>query len=94
MFHVGQMVVSINDFTSVAGRHSRLPKKGEVFTIRDIHDHRKGLGLCLEESIGKPCPEFNCSDWCFAAEYFCPVRPTSIELFRQIVASPKVTNDA
>ena len=88
MFEVGQMVVSIEDFTGCinAPLHPRLPRKGEIFTVREIVPFPDLVpGLCFEEIMSLANPDCG-REQTFASKWFRPVRKTSIEELRKLVA--------
>lgn len=81
-FHVGQMVVCIDD-VPVPGLRMWTLKKGRIYTIREI-----GLRsfvddspcIRLEEIVDRP------GDVPYWERRFRPVRPTNIEVFHKLVA--------
>lgn len=90
MFHVGQQVVCIR-----ASSHPIPPEAvdaavGCVYTVRRIAVRRHyitGLvseGLHLEEIVNPPSP--GGEEWFINAGRFRPVKPTSIEVFRQLLS--------
>jgi hypothetical protein len=88
MFHVGQMVVCVNDdFSRIILRGEELPVKGRVYTVRAISMHVGGLGILLHEIVNKPRHYYTSIGECwFRASRFRPAqtRPTSIEIFDRI----------
>ena len=85
MFEVGMLVVCVD------GRwgnwchqfHPRLPSTGEIFTIRDIRERDGQVGLYFEEIVSSLNRGI---EQAFGPEQFRPVRKTSIEELRKLVA--------
>lgn len=91
MFHVGQQVVCISVFDhpepSTDGFKFIV---GRIYTIRDVFtDPSWGAtcGLRFEE-IGEPGPQ---ASW--HSDHFRPVKTTSIDIFRKIVADLPIELD-
>lgn len=90
MFHVGQRVVCISDATSGASSSEYLsrgyvfPVTGCVYTIRFICPIKKNV-LLLEEIFNRPLP-YRTSEPGFGFRHFRPVKDTSIEVFRKLLA--------
>ena len=90
MFEVGQMAVCVEDTWNprYAYLHSRCPVKGEIFTVREVRflsSDDKGGALLFEEIVSAVNPKFGVEQ-AFDAPYFRPVRKTSIEELRKLVA--------
>lgn len=85
-FHVGQMVVCVDDSLETyrhldphGGAGKGWPVKGRIYTVRGLGIAMGIPGLHLEEIVREwECP--------FAASRFRPVKETSIEIFRKLVA--------
>lgn len=92
MFHVGQMVVCVDDSPSrfrIFGRDwvvQDLLLKGNIYTIRGVDtfpfNTGPSLGLWLEEVVRETA---HAPDGPFGAARFRPVRQTSIEQFTSIL---------
>ncbi len=90
-FAVGQQVVCVNDvFSSCAYWRAALtafPRLNGIYTIRHMREAHGLLGLCFYEIVSPPAqfsegfvePAFN-------SKNFRPVRATSIEVFRKLLA--------
>jgi hypothetical protein len=90
-FHVGQQVVCINDAFSPCpywrARIQSLPKLHAIYTIRHMREAHGLHGLCFYEILSAPAqfsegfvePAFN-------SKNFRPVKPTSIEIFKTMLA--------
>ncbi len=84
-FEVGKQVVCIRNGKNKAEGETDAVV-GEVYTIRKIVSFAAGVGLYLEEIINPPV-------WCTDGlierglwiERFRPVKPTSIEVFNQLL---------
>ena len=84
MFHVGQQIVCINDIgPSLPAGHAH-PVRGCVYTIRDIIDCGDRVCLTLEEIVN-PIRRSG-RELCFKSRRFRPVKPTSIEVFHQLLS--------
>lgn len=90
-FRVGQMVVCVNDrwHRDFLSLHLNVPMKGRIYTIRAIFEPPVACQPCLwlEEIVNAP------TEWAeglfeaaFRATRFRPVKETSIDIFRQIIA--------
>lgn len=91
-FHPGMRVVCVDDKFSEGGTEI-LPKRDEVYTIRDIEIIGDTAFVRTIEIVNEPRRYREAfSEMCFDARAFRPVvtRPTSIECFRQLLTSPKV----
>ncbi len=86
-WHVGQLIICVNDdFPDDAGKlFSRLPRKGEVFTIRQVGvcPVMNALGIRVEEIIGV-MTVYGIEQGFFASR-FRPARKTSLESFTAIL---------
>lgn len=97
MFHVGQMVVCVDDYV-----HPRyvvfgevLPVKGMVYTIRSFDRVDEELCLMLEEIVNAPRHYRQGFGECsFRPHRFRPVRQTSIEQFTSILNQAPQREDA
>ena len=97
MFHVGQMVVCVDDSVSPANFFipATYPSKGHIYTIRGIQDLGNGLAVLLEEILNRPFPyATGDSEPSFLASRFRPVRQTSIEQFTSILNQAPQREDA
>lgn len=107
-FHVGQRVKCINTRRwprDLLGRRAILPKKGAIYTVRDIvpkEAFRPGTyeepaedGLHLVEVINPPIVDrlpgcARTTELAFRVSRFCPVRTTNIDVFTAMLApAPK-----
>ncbi|QRG06121.1 hypothetical protein EZH22_24535 [Xanthobacter dioxanivorans] len=90
MFHVGQRVVCITDVYSVPAAKNLLdngykfPTKGMRYTIRHICKINGSVCL-LEEIVNHPLP-WKSEEPGFGLSHFRPVKDTSIEVFRALLA--------
>jgi hypothetical protein len=96
MFHVGQMVVAAKSDESEAYRRYTLERRfkwpagcerlqvGRVYTIRGFETTGGGLGIYLEEIVNPIGPAGY--EWSYNRHSFRPVKETSIEIFRRLVA--------
>lgn len=100
MFHVGQMVVCVDDSEPLGVKDSRLSaplRKGAIYTIREILGEYPfitgvSVGVRIEEIV-----RFHNScnrDHPFGAARFRPVRQTSIEQFTSILNQAPQREDA
>lgn len=99
-FHVGQMVVCVDDrfggkWRAVITKNApALPTKGIIYTIREIEigwSVARDAYLRLEE-LTNPAMKWDdgdVSEVAFGAQRFRPVKHTSIEQFRKLVAPIK-----
>lgn len=95
MFHVGQRVVCVSKFAKQPFIIN-LPVKGCVYTIRSVvpsDDPHYSCGLLLDEIHNGMSP-FCLVEWNFAGERFRPVKDTSIEVFRKLLAPMPEKADA
>ena len=97
-FHVGQLVVCINDSEWDPGRRKdlwpRLPRKGEVLTVRACFVSGKGVdGLRFEEILCgiHPKEKVECG---FQAEHFRPIDRTDISVFTAMLTPVQSTVQA
>lgn len=91
MFHVGQHVVCVDDVGWVSSEyHPVLPKKGFVYVVSEtiISPFNGALGLCfvgiptgIHPTCGLPCA--------FRSERFRPLSESRLDVFRQLLVSPK-----
>lgn len=79
-FHVGQMVVVVRPGSKNHGRVVTIAG----FCTRPHSDG--GVGLFIEEFSAVATPTI-CG--CYHTKYFRPVKPTSIQIFRKLVAPIK-----
>ncbi|WP_019948127.1 hypothetical protein [Hymenobacter aerophilus] len=77
LFHPGQEVICTNDdFTMLLVQNPNIqtPKRGPIYTVRDIYDTHKGYGITLHEinnaGVAPGFPEAN-----FHESRFAPVPP-------------------
>lgn len=92
-FYVGQVVVCIDDsgFYSDAPGET-YPKKGGVYTVREVRPDEDGAGLLLAEIVN---PQFewingNVGEVAFRVRRFRPAKTTSLDVFERMLApSPK-----
>ncbi|WBO86059.1 hypothetical protein [Hymenobacter yonginensis] len=73
LFHPGQEVVCINDdFTMLLVQNPNIqtPKRGPIYTVRDIYDTHNGFGITLAEinnaAVAPGFPEANFHESRFA----------------------------
>ena len=92
IFRVGMTVVCLRTF----GCHeliTKAPIKGGVYTVRDIEDDGDGPGLRFNELVNPfgfqqlPDGRLEYCEGTFAAEYFRPVKTTSIDVFLKMLES-------
>jgi hypothetical protein len=89
MFHVGQLVVCVDD---EGQEHLPGPyvKRGTGYTIRDRHHNGRhpvlgdGWAVWLEEIVS-PTDEFG-SEWGFMSSRFRPVNDSALDIFRKTEA--------
>ena len=88
MFHVGQLVVCVDD-VPVPGYFSFMGglKKGKIYTIRGFatHEHELVYGVYLEE-IFRPILAGDTYEAPFYTTRFRPVAETSLDVFREMLA--------
>lgn len=87
--YVGQRVVTIGDWDKRA-HMPNLPKKGIIYTIREIIVRREKVGFRLVEIQNPP---FNSvldgsEEPAFHSVHFKPVDESKIDVFRKIAANP------
>jgi hypothetical protein len=83
MFHVGQLVVCVDD--SGHPKFGRPPLvEGRIYTVSHIEKIKSGIGLDLEES---PCPR---DDALYRQSRFRPLSETSISIFTAMLSPTKV----
>lgn len=94
MFHVGQRVVFIGPDGSELYKSwgVKFPVKGCVYTIREIGPFNMTV-LLLEEIHNPPYPGTTYEGG-FGICFFRPVRDTSIEVFRKLLAPLPEKEDA
>jgi hypothetical protein len=91
-FHVGQQVVCINDVFSACAYWraavSAFPRLHSIYTIRSMREAHGLLGLCFYEIASEP-REFSEGfvEPAFNSKNFRPVKPTSIAVFEELLAS-------
>lgn len=92
-FHVGQMVVCVDDsFRGIIWRGEILPVKGQVYTIRSMYADGDAVGLRLEEIVNEQKVYSDGVNECaFNARYFRPVKQTSIDCFTAILTKTPET---
>ncbi|MFG1388842.1 hypothetical protein [Xanthobacter versatilis] len=81
MFHVGQQVICIDDNWGSDGHNIPIdaPKKGMVYSVREVI-----FNVPFPSGHFFDLEEVRCGLW--DAEQFRPVKPTSIEVFRQLLS--------
>ena len=91
MFYVGQRVVCVSSAPFVPFGCTSV-YVGNVYTIRRVAETYGGLGIWVEEisNPSAPCGE----EWGFFAHRFRPVKDTSIEIFRKLLAPIPEKEDA
>ena len=97
MFHVGQRVVCIRGFDHIPQAAISIPSVGQVYTIRDVllgtyYDGSRQYALVFQEFTNPPGPD-GC-ECCFSPVCFRPVKDTSIEVFRKLLAPMPEKADA
>ncbi len=77
LFHPGQEVVCTNDDSTmllVQNPNIRTPKRGPIYTVRNVYDTHNGYGITLQEinnaAVAPGFPEAN-----FHESRFAPVPP-------------------
>lgn len=83
MFEVGMLVVCVDDspFRN-APTIAHTLRRGSIYEIKEIHEgHSEALGLVIH---GQIYPETSTMCECLNAARFRPIRPQSIEIFREI----------
>ena len=96
MFHIGQLIVCIDDNWDITrADHNKVkhPTKGMIYTIRGIQEFETGVGIVLEEIVNKPLQYhqgFEEAHW--LTHRFRPIKETSIDCFTTILN--KVPEDA
>lgn len=99
MFHVGQRVVCIRQCGHKVPAGCRDAVVGIVYTIRRVafapsfSSGKNVLGLWMEEVINPINPNSGC-EFGFVADRFRPVKDTSIEVFRKLLAPMPEVEDA
>lgn len=89
MFHIGQLVVCIDDtWDSTRADYGKLtyPVKEMIYTIRGIQTFKNGVGVVLEEIVNEPFPyseSFAEGHW--RIDRFRPIQKTSIEIFTKML---------
>jgi hypothetical protein len=96
-FHIGQQVVCIsgnsrfwpNEYWRKAVK--TLPRLHGIYTVREIRQADELTGLCLEEIVNPPAHfarrfETVFLEPAFDVKHFRPVKRTSIEVFRKLLA--------
>jgi hypothetical protein len=90
MFSVGQMVVCIDDrWVGAAVYRLVTPVKGIIYTIRSVRNSGDGtVGFLLEEITNQPLDSVldGLCEPTFDVNCFRPIKETSIEIFRRLVA--------
>ncbi len=95
MFRIGQLVVALATFrarTKDEARLGQFPEEGRIYTIRTIETNvpsEIGTITCLrfEEVINPILGYMYCDgEQQFAAQYFRPVKETSIDIFTEMLA--------
>jgi hypothetical protein len=90
-FHVGQQVVCVDDQFSPCkywrSTVKTFPKLHSIYTIREIRDAGDLIGFCFYE-FTNPRAHFERGylEPAFNSKNFRPVRKTSIEVFRKLLA--------
>ena len=82
-FHVGQQVVCIRDDWRYLYIGEVAPIKGSIYTIRKIRDRVEKTWLLFEE-FSNPVRR-GLREPGFDANFFRPVRTTSIEIFERLL---------
>lgn len=99
-FEIGQRVVCVDDRFSQRPDWRQavriFPKLNSIYTIREIFADDILVGLCFEEFSNPPAQFSNgFLEPAFNSRHFRPVRETSIEVFRKLLApNPKELIDA
>ena len=95
MFHVGQRVVCVNDAgLRIACDLKHMPVAGLIYTIREFKDV-DGPGFLLEEIVNDLFQySYGMDEPYFCATRFHPVKNTSIEVFRKLLAPMPEKADA
>lgn len=94
-FQVGQQVVCINDrFSQEPYWRSTVrvfPRLNAIYTIREIHLAGELIGFCFYEIVHQPAQfREGLHEPAFNSRNFRPVKKTSIEAFRKLLApSPR-----
>lgn len=99
MFHIGQLVVCIDDSHNPNRLHlshdETIPTKGMIYTIRGFLETPSGVGVYLEEIINKPkMYAQGMLEVAFRQERFRPIQKTSIEVFTAILNKTPAMEDA
>jgi hypothetical protein len=90
-FHVGQQVVCVNDQFSQRedwrATVRSFPKLHGIYTIREIFEYEPLIGFTFVE-ISNPCAHFSKGyhEPAFNSMNFRPVRKTSIDVLRKLLA--------
>jgi hypothetical protein len=85
-FHVGQLVVCVDDAPHFYG--GKRLTKGRVYTVTgDAIDHAGDYGISVAEATAR-------GTGYFLASRFRPVDEKRIEVFKRIAANPKIEVDA
>lgn len=99
-FHVGQMVVCVKDaghnYPDIRAKWGHILDKmtpaeiGRIYTVRDVETRTHILTLRLEEILG-PVVDTHVGPFeiPYASTSFRPVKETSIQIFRDLVAPIK-----
>ena len=92
MFYIGQCVTPVREASAAARKQAArigasFPIYGVVYTIRAIvFETRTGETVLLFEEILNPVLRGESLERGFRAVHFRPVKPTSIEVFRQLLS--------
>ena len=90
-FHIGQQVVCVNDCFSPRPYWRQavraFPRVGSIYTIREICEEDGLVGFMFEEIVNRRAHfKSGYDEPAFNSRNFRPVRKTSIEVFRKLLA--------
>lgn len=97
MFHLGQQVVCIRAIRMRRRKGEVYPQPGLVYTIRSITPVEDNVFLRFEEICNPPIYDDTDDDnpeAMFIGTKFRPVKPTSIESFRTLLAPQRQRENA
>jgi len=96
-FYVGQQVVCVNDqFSQREGWRKTVrtfPRLHGIYTIREIFDYDPLIGFTFYE-LSNPCAHFSKGyhEPAFNSRNFRPIKKTSIEIFKKLLAPSDLEN--
>lgn len=85
MFHVGQLVVCVDDEINAVDFPVTLPVRGVVYTIRRVKNHCGDLAVLVHEIVS-PAPVVG--EYGYLASRFRPVVDSHLDVFREMLVRP------